>query len=203
MQKESVETEIKKKKKINYEICLIGTSTGGPPALQKVLRDLPENFPLGIVIVQHMPKTFTASLAERLNSICNIRVKESEDRDCIEPGLAIIGKAGYQIDFYRQNGKVYIRNVEPEETDLFKPSVNKMFMNASKVYNKILGAVMTGMGNDGLESIQQLKNSNMYIIAESKETAVVYGMPGVLAKAGLADKILPLWKISDELIKQA
>ncbi len=193
------------KKLLKTDICIIGTSTGGPPALQNVLEKIPEDFPCGIIIVQHMPKGFTKSLAERLNSLCKIGVKESEDGDIIKPGLAIIAQAGYQLDFAKRGNDITIKHRMPKSDDLFKPAVNDMFFAAGNFYDKknILAVILTGMGNDGLIAIRDLYKNGSYIIAESEESAVVFGMPGVVVKDKVCDKILPIWEIGAAITQLA
>ncbi len=198
-----IKSLLKPSKKI--ELCLIGTSTGGPPALQKVFECFQENLPFPIVVVQHMPKGFTKSLAERLDAISKLEVKESEQGDIVKPGRALIAQAGYQIGFMRQNNEIVIKHIMPKAEDLFKPAVNDMIFNAMQVVKpeNILCVIMTGMGNDGLLGIRELKKQGSFVIAESEESAVVFGMPGVVVKENLADKILPVWEIGKEIVNLA
>jgi len=192
-----------KHKSNRIEICLIGTSTGGPPALQNVFEKIPSDFPVGIIVVQHMPVGFTKSLADRLNNLSKIQVKESQDGDVVKPGLGIVAQAGYQIDFQKHNNNIIVKHRMPKQDDLFKPAVNDMYFAAAKVFKpeNIMCVIMTGMGNDGLLAIRELKKQGAYIIAESEESAVVFGMPGVVVKENLADKIAPIWEIGNEIIQ--
>jgi len=202
--KEPVKPTIAERTKTSrIDVCLIGTSTGGPPALQNVFEKIPADFPVGIVAVQHMPVGFTKSLADRLNNLSKIQVKESQDGDIVKSGLGIIAQAGYQLDFQKQNNVVTVKHRAPKQDDLFKPAVNDMYFAAAKVYKpeNIMCVIMTGMGNDGLFAIRELKKQGAYIIAESEESAVVFGMPGVVVKENLADKISPIWEIGDEIVK--
>lgn len=185
------------------ELVAIGTSTGGPTALQVVLTKIPRDFPCGIVISQHMPKGFTKPLAERLNTLTGLRVKEAEQGDVIEPGVALICPGGQHMLFKRRGGKVKVVLDDCTPDDKYIPSVDKMILSALDVYGDImLGVVLTGMGNDGKEGMTALFGRGGFTIAESEETAVVYGMPAEVVNAGAASKVIPLDKIAAELIKK-
>lgn len=184
------------------ELVAIGTSTGGPTALQVVLTKIPKDFPCGIVISQHMPRGFTKSLADRLNTLTGLYVKEAEHGDFVERGVALICPGGQHMAFRRSVGKVKVMLEECTEDDKYIPSVDRMLLSALDVYeDKMIGVVLTGMGNDGKEGMKALHARGGYTIAESQETAVVYGMPAEVASAGAASKILPIDKVSVELIR--
>lgn len=183
---------------VNVDIVVIGTSTGGPVALQKVLMALPANFPKPIVLVQHMPATFTAAFAERLDSMCALHIKQAEDNDLLKPGTALLAPGGMQLMV--DKGRVHI--IPGDSRLSYKPSVDIAFASAAKHYpGKTLGIVLTGMGADGKEGARLIKESGAFIWAQDEATSVIYGMPMAVAKANLTDAILPLQDIAPRLIK--
>tara|TARA_R110002167_G_scaffold82282_5_gene224559 strand:- start:2053 stop:3186 length:1134 start_codon:yes stop_codon:yes gene_type:complete len=182
------------------KLVILGTSTGGPVAIQKILTRLPANFPFPILIVQHMPKTFTGAFAERLNQQCQIRVREASDGDRLEPGLALLAPGGEQmlVDA-RQGGRVRI--MPGDERLNYKPSVDVTFGSAAKAYaNQVLGIVLTGMGADGRDGARMLKNSGSVIWSQSEQSCVIYGMPQAIAQAQLSDHIVDLDNVSTHLL---
>lgn len=181
-------------------LVIFGTSTGGPVAIQKVLTALPASFPLPILIVQHMPKTFTGAFAERLNQQCNIRVREAKDGDRLEPGLALLAPGGEQmlVDA-RQGGRV--RVMLGDEKLNYKPSVDVTFGSAAKAYtNQVLGIVLTGMGADGRDGARMLKNGGSTIWSQNEKSCVIYGMPQAIAQAELSDHIVDLRDVTPHLL---
>ncbi len=186
----------------NLELVAVGTSTGGPTALQVLLKKFPKDFPCGIVVVQHMPKGFTGPLAKRLNDICEIEVKEAEEGDEVIPGRVLIAPAGYQTIFKKINGRLHVSlsELSPIKT-LFKPSVDVMLLSAvEQLGAKVLGVIMTGMGNDGLRGLQSLKEKNGTILAQNEETCIVYGMPKAAVEAGIVDSIVPLENMAQAIM---
>jgi two-component system chemotaxis response regulator CheB len=166
------------KKQLGTEVVLIGTSTGGPPALQAILSEIPEEFPCPILIVQHMPVGFTASLAERLNRVCPISVKEAVDGEAIVPGQAYIAPAGKHLKIKRSGGSLYVWLDLFPENALHRPSVDALFESAAEVCeHRCLAFVLTGMGRDGAVGAQALKRAGARVVAESEETSRVFGMP--------------------------
>jgi two-component system chemotaxis response regulator CheB len=187
------------------KIVAIGTSTGGPKALQQVIPLIPGNIPAAFVIVQHMPPGFTKSLAARLNSMSELIVKEAEDGDKITAGCVYIAPGGYHITFEKGRGNVnlIIRLNQEEPVGGHRPSVNVMMDSLSKTGLKnIIGVIMTGMGADGCEGLKKLKKINKaLVIAQDEKSCVVYGMPKAAVQAGVVDRITPLNTISHEIIK--
>lgn len=180
----------------------IGASTGGPPALQVVLTELPKKFPSAIAISQHMPQGFTRSLADRLDKLCSVRVKEAEQGDVVEEGKAYICPGGYHMSFKRRGGTVKVNLKKSVYEDMYVPSVDTMMRSVSDIYgNNAMGVILTGMGSDGAEGMKRIAECGGINIAESEETAVVYGMPAEAVKAGIVHRILPLNKIAGEIIK--
>jgi two-component system chemotaxis response regulator CheB len=183
-----------------YDILAIGTSTGGPVALQKVLTALPADFKLPIVLIQHMPGTFTKAFAERLNGICKINVKEANDGDILQSGCAYLAPGGKQMLIDGRSGKGKIRIHEGNEKLNYKPSVDITFASLSKQYgSKVLAIVLTGMGADGRDGARMLKEKGSVIWAQDEASCVVYGMPQAVVKAGIATESLPLDQVAKRI----
>lgn len=188
----------------SYKLLAIGTSTGGPVALQRVLTQLPQNFPLPIIMVQHMPAAFTLAFANRLNSLCKINVKQAESGDLLRPGCAYLAPGGKQmvIDGTENAGKLKILDDDSERIS-FKPSVDISFGSAAKVYGgHVLGLILTGMGADGREGSRLLKNKGSTIWAQDEESCVVYGMPQAVTAAGISELSLSLESIPSSILKE-
>jgi len=183
-----------------YDILAIGTSTGGPVALQTVLTALPANFKMPILLIQHMPGTFTKAFAERLNGICKINVKEASDGDMLQPGCAYLAPGGKQMLIDGRSGRSKIRIHEGNDKLNYKPSVDITFASLSKQYgNKVLAIVLTGMGADGRDGARMLKEKGSVIWAQDEASCVVYGMPQAVAKAGIATESLPLDQVAKRI----
>ncbi len=175
-------------------LVLVGTSTGGPPALETLLTALPESFPWPILVAQHMPASFTGSLARRLNGICALAVNEVSQSTPLLPGNVYIGKGDADVIVSRRGG-ILVAMPAPAQKDYpWHPSADRMVRTAMDCLpsSQLVGVLMTGMGNDGAQAMAQLHAGGGRTIAEAEETAVVWGMPGELVKAGGADFILPL-----------
>ncbi|MBP8184253.1 MAG: chemotaxis response regulator protein-glutamate methylesterase [Pseudomonas sp.] len=180
-----------------YKLVAIGTSTGGPVALQRVLTQLPANFPAPIVLIQHMPAAFTKAFAERLDKLCRISVKEAEDGDLLRPGLALLAPGGKQM-MIDQRGSVKI--LPGDERLNYKPCVDITFGSAAKSFNdKVLALVLTGMGADGREGARLLKQCGSQVWAQDEASCVIYGMPMAVVKADLADAVYSLDDIGKHL----
>ncbi|MBA6233438.1 MULTISPECIES: protein-glutamate methylesterase/protein-glutamine glutaminase [unclassified Colwellia] len=187
-----------------YQLLAIGTSTGGPIALQKILTQLPQNFPLPIILIQHMPAAFTFAFANRLNTLCSINVKEAEDGDILKPGCAYLAPGGRQmiIDGTATLAKLKIIDDNSEKI-AFKPSVDISFGSAAKVFSgSVLGVILTGMGSDGREGARMLKGKGATIWAQDEASCVVYGMPQAVKVAGISVLSLALEDISQSIIKE-
>lgn len=173
-----------------YKLVVIGTSTGGPVALQEVLTKLPARFSLPLLLVQHMPGTFTPAFAERLDKLCAISVREAQDGDALKPGLALLAPGGKQM-LVTQRGEVKIMAAEPSQT--YRPSVDLTFTSAAKAFSaSVLAVILTGMGADGREGARALKNKGATVWAQDEASSTIYGMPAAVIDAGLADQVLPL-----------
>jgi len=187
-----------------YGLLAIGTSTGGPVALQKVLTQLPQDFPLPIIMIQHMPATFTNAFANRLNTLCKINVKEASDGDLLKPGCAYLAPGGRQMLITGSEKAAKIKIIEDNSEKItFKPSVDVSFGSAAKVFGgHVLGVILTGMGADGREGSRMLKTNGATIWAQDEDSSVVYGMPQAVAVAGISELSLPLETISASILKE-
>ncbi|MGM0553459.1 MAG: protein-glutamate methylesterase/protein-glutamine glutaminase [Pseudomonadota bacterium] len=180
---------------------LIGTSTGGPVALQEVLKCLPASFPLPLLLVQHMPASFTPAFAERLDSMCQIRVKQAADGDVLRPGIALLAPGGMQTTLER-GSQTRVRISESPSGTIYKPSVDAAFSSAVEAMRgQVLAVVLTGMGADGRDGARALKAAGAQVWAQDAATSVVYGMPAAVAEAGLTDQIYPLQEVGPALVK--
>ncbi len=181
------------------KIVAIASSTGGPKALQMVVPFLPENLDAPVLIVQHMPKGFTASFADRLNQFSKMRVKEAEDGEPLENGVVYIAQGGTHMNVRsRKNGKSTIHYSDEPPRQGVKPCANYLFESlAYSEHEKIICVVMTGMGADGTEGILHLKERKQpYVVTQDKDSCVVYGMPGSAVHAKLSDATVKLEEIA-------
>lgn len=186
----------------SYTVVAIGTSTGGPIALQRVLTRLPINFPAPLVLVQHMPATFTPAFADRLNKLCQIQVRQAEDGDELRPGLALLAPGGKQMMIEKVGRYGRVRILPADDRVNYKPCLDITFGSLAKAYpGKTLGIILTGMGADGREGCRMMKRSGSVVWAQDEKTSVIYGMPMAVAKDGLADEILPLDDVATRLME--
>jgi two-component system chemotaxis response regulator CheB len=185
------------------KLVALGTSTGGPKALQTVLTSIPANFPAPIAIVQHMPAGFTKSLAQRLDTLSAIRVMEVEDGQELEAGTAYIAPGGYHFEVKQVNGKLKAHLHQQEPRGGHRPSVDVLFESISELTNVDKWAIiLTGMGNDGTKGLKRMKEKgSVTSIMEDESTCVVFGMPRAAIQAGLADHVVPLEKIAELLCR--
>lgn len=194
----------KDKHKFKSDILFaIGSSTGGVESLKVVLTKLPSNFP-PVVITQHMPPKFTASFAERMNAICNMRVKEAENGDVIQPGFIYIAPGGLQMEIIKRGSQMACVVRDGEKVSGHIPSVDVLFESVAKnIGNKAYGVILTGMGKDGAKGMLQMKNAGSYNIGQDEKTCVVYGMPKAAFMAGAVDIQVALQDISENMIELA
>ncbi len=182
---------------------VLGISTGGPAALAKLVPQLPENLPVPVLIVQHMPPLFTRLLAERLNSGTKLQVKEAERGDPVEAGRVYIAPGDHHMRVVRGRSGVEISLDQSEPLNSCRPAVDALFASAAEVYGgSVVAAVLTGMGQDGLRGIELLKAQGASVVVQDEASSVVWGMPGAVASADLADEILPLDAIAAALVRR-
>jgi len=175
------------------DVVAIGVSTGGPPVVQKILSSLPEDFPAGIVIAQHMPAAFTGPFAKRLDAVSKISVKEAETGDVLKPGCAFVAPGGKHIVLDQKISRIDVVVTEEPKEALYKPSANVLIGSVAEAVGKRgLGVILTGMGSDGCEGVRQLKERGGRALAQSDSTCVVYGMPKAIVDENLADEIVDL-----------
>jgi two-component system chemotaxis response regulator CheB len=183
------------------KVVAIGSTTGGPAALQIILTRLPADFGAAVLVSQHMPKGFTASLAERLNKLSQVRIKEAEDLEPVEPGTVLICPGGYHLGLKERGRGPVVVLKEGKVTDKYVPSVDYMMKSVADVFRgNSMGVILTGMGNDGRNGMVDIKAGGGYTIAESEESAVVFGMPAEVIRAGAAQAVLPVSAIPAEII---
>jgi two-component system, chemotaxis family, protein-glutamate methylesterase/glutaminase len=186
------------------EVILIGCSTGGPTALATVLRGLPANLPVGVLVVQHMPPIFTRHLATRLNQECALNVSEAVGGEKIEPGHVLIAPGDFHLELHRHGLLVKAAVQQGPAENSCRPAVDILFRSAARVYGPgCLAVVLTGMGQDGLRGAREVVAAGGTVIAQDQATCVVWGMPRAVTEAGLAQQILPLQSISAELVRLA
>ncbi|MGE3177744.1 MAG: chemotaxis response regulator protein-glutamate methylesterase [Vicinamibacterales bacterium] len=187
----------------HVDIVAIGVSTGGPNALAAVLPELPADFPVPIVLVQHMPPMFTRLLAERLDSQSSLTVREAAGGEALAPGHVYIAPGNYHLVLQRKGTQVVTAlNQDPPENSC-RPAVDPLFRSVSEVYGThVLAVVLTGMGQDGLRGVEHIHAAGGQVIVQDEGSSVVWGMPGFVAKAGLADRVLPLKDIPVEITRR-
>ena len=186
----------------NFQLVAIGTSTGGPVALQDVLTKLPANFPVPLILVQHMPASFTPAFAQRLNGLCKIEVREAVDGDQLKPGVALLAPGGKQMEVVKRGAANLIKISEPLPGQNYKPSVDVAFSSVASTYpGKALAIILTGMGADGREGAKKMKQGGSSLWSQDEASCVVYGMPAAVAEAGLSDYVLPLSSIGSSLAR--
>jgi len=190
-------------KETTKKMIAVGSSTGGTRALEVVLPALPPNIP-GMVIVQHMPPVFTRSFADRLNTICQVNVKEAENGDWIQPGRVLIAPGNYHMIVQRKGARYYARIKGGPPVHHSRPSVDVLFNSVAKsVGINATGVILTGMGSDGAKGMLAMKEQGAHTIGQDEESCVVYGMPKVAYEIGAVDEVLPLHKIADAIVAHA
>lgn len=183
------------------DVVCIGVSTGGPNALATVLPVLPSGFPVPVLIVQHMPPVFTRQLATRLTQQCRVPVHEAQDGDVLTPGAVWLAQGGHHLVVRRNgNGPVLETNDDPPENSC-RPAADVLFRSVADTFGaNVLCVVMTGMGQDGLRGAEVIAAAGGRVLAQDEESSVVWGMPGAVARAGLAERVLPLTSIGQSIV---
>ncbi len=187
---------------INPDLLLIAASTGGPVAIQKILTRIPAQCSIPVLLVQHMPENFTKSFAERLNQLCKITVKQAENGDVLQAGVALLSPGGKQMEIYNKFGKQVVALRAKKPGEIYSPCVDITFSSVARIYTgKVLAIVLTGMGADGKNGVVQLKQNGAQIWAQDEASSTIYGMPKAIADARLADRIYSLDEIANEFNK--
>lgn len=189
--------------KANYDMVVIGVSTGGPQALRLIIPQLPKDFPVPVAIVLHMPVGYTALYAEKLNEISRLEVLEAREGLEFKPGRVIVAQAGKHLTINKSGKGMYLSHLDARPIDtLHRPSVDVLFKSAAETFNKrVLAIVLTGMGSDGREGCLWIKSKGGKVLTEAEETCVVYGMPRSVDEAGLSDKSVPIYNIIQTILE--
>jgi two-component system chemotaxis response regulator CheB len=186
------------------ELIAIGVSTGGPPAVQRILAALPAHFPVPILIAQHMPRAFTGPFAQRLDATSALTVREAEDGMPLAPGLVLVGPGGLHLRVRRQGLRLHAEVGQEPQDALYKPSATELIASVARTCaGRAAALIMTGMGSDGLEGARRLKAAGGVVLAQSEATCTVYGMPKAVVDAGLTDAVVDLDAIAATLIQLA
>lgn len=182
-------------------LVVIGASTGGPAALQRVLPALPAQWRVPLLLVQHMPDGFTSAFAQRLDEMSRIVVREARDGDLLEPGVALLAPGGRQTVIDASRGGLRVKVYEETDANIpYRPSLDNALFSAGEACRaKVLGIILTGMGRDGCEGARQLRRAGGEIWAQDEQSSVIFGMPGAVIQAGLADRVLSLSRLPTEL----
>ncbi len=186
--------------KNEYSLLVIAASTGGPVAIQKLIVSLPADYPIPVLLVQHMPGAFTSSFAERLDQLSQVRVKEAQDGDLLEKGLVLLAPGGYQLELSDNGAVDQISIRESKQGEYFHPCADVTFQSVANRFGKnVLAVVLTGMGSDGKAGAQQLKDCGASVWAQDEASCTVYGMPKAIVDSNLADRILNLDELALDL----
>ena len=188
------------KPKLRIEVLAIGVSTGGPNALAEFLPGIPADFPVPIVLVQHMPPGFTANLARNLDQRCKVRIKEACEGDEVVAGRVLIAPGDYHMETRRQDGAVSVTLHQGAPENFCRPAVDVLFRSVAATYGgNTLCLILTGMGQDGMLGAEVIGNAGGIVLAQDEPSSVVWGMPGAVVRAGLADAVLPLRQLAGEV----
>lgn len=187
-----------------FHAVAVGVSTGGPPALAEIIPMIPKDFALPVFIVQHMPPLFTKSLAERLHRICALPVHEATQGMPVEGGTIYVAPGDFHMRTNRTGNKIVINLNKEEQENSCRPAVDVLFRSVSETYNgQVIAAVLTGMGRDGERGAEAIRQSGGHVIAQDESSSVVWGMPGAVVNAGLANSVMDLKSIVPEILKRA
>jgi two-component system chemotaxis response regulator CheB len=185
------------------KVVVIGVSTGGPSALGAILPHLPAEFPLPVLLVQHMPPLFTRFLADRLHASCPLSVEEASQSDSVTAGKILIAPGDFHLKVTARGGDVRVQLDQSPLQNFCRPAVDALFSSIAEVYGgAVIAAILTGMGHDGLRGVEILKAQGASILAQDEASSVVWGMPGAVVTAGLADSVLPLDQIVPEILRR-
>jgi two-component system chemotaxis response regulator CheB len=181
---------------------VIAASTGGPPALQAILSTIKQPIPVGFAIAQHMPPGFTRAFADRLNKFCALEIREAQSGDVMRPGRVLVAPGARNLIFHRRGNEVVADVVVPAVNQRYTPSADVMFTSASEVFGpRLLGVVLTGMGNDGARGVVSIKEQGGQVVAEAEASSVVFGMPKEAIATGKVDKVVPLPQMGGTILR--
>jgi two-component system chemotaxis response regulator CheB len=185
----------------DFRMVVIGSSTGGPPALQNIFSSIQDEIPVAFAVAQHMPPDFTRAFAERLNRFTALKIREAANGDVVRPGEVLIAPGGKNLEFFPKGTEVIARVSEPKEHQRYLPSIDMMFASAAPIFNdRLLGVVLTGMGNDGAMGVRAIKHSGGTVFAEAEESCVVFGMPKEAVATGLVDRVVALPLVCKQIL---
>jgi two-component system chemotaxis response regulator CheB len=188
--------------KVRPQVVVIGVSTGGPTALGAILPNIPTDFPLPILVVQHMPPLFTRLLAERLNATCQLPVGEATQDAPVEPGRIWIAPGDFHMKVASNGNSVRVFLDQSPRQNSCRPAVDALFSSTGEVFGgAVLAVILTGMGQDGLHGVEILRAQGASVLAQDEASSVVWGMPGAVVNAGLADRVLPLDEVVPEILR--
>ena len=187
---------------VDFPMVVIGSSTGGPPALQNIFSAIQDEIPVAFAVAQHMPADFTRAFAERLNRFSALHIRQAADGDPVRPGEVLIAPGGKNLEFSRIGAEVIARVTEPRGHQRYLPSVDMLFTSAAAVFGRrLLGVVLTGMGNDGAMGVHAIKDNGGSAIAEAESSCVVFGMPREAIATGMIDRVVPLPMVCRDILR--
>ncbi len=185
----------------DFRMVVIGSSTGGPPALQNIFSAIQDDIPVAFAVAQHMPPDFTRAFAERLNRFSALSIREAGNGDRVRPGEVLIAPGGKNLEFFPKGTEIVAKVSEPKGHQRYLPSVDTLFSSAATIFGRrLLGVVLTGMGNDGVMGVHAIKNNGGTVFAEAEESCVVFGMPKEAIATGLVDRVVPLPSVYKEVL---
>jgi two-component system chemotaxis response regulator CheB len=185
------------------DVVVIGSSTGGPNALTAILETLPEDFPVPVLIVQHLPENFTTFLAKRLDTVSALSVREAAHRTLVQPGFVWIAPGNLHLETRSTSRGIELATTDGALVNSCKPAADVLFRSAARCYGpSVLAVVLTGMGQDGLDGCREISAAGGQVIVQDRATSVVWGMPGQVAEAGLAESVLPVSEIGAEIVRR-
>ncbi len=187
----------------DFQMVVIGSSTGGPPALQTIFSAIQEPIPVCFAVSQHMPPDFTRAFAERLNRFSALEIREAADGDVLRPNRVLIAPGGFNLEVCRRGDEMSVKVTKPQSHQRYIPSVDVLFASAAPVFrSRLLGVVLTGMGNDGAQGVQAIKEHGGNVLAEDEESCVVFGMPKEAIATGRVDAVVPLPLMCREILRR-
>jgi len=199
-----VEIEPSMPSRVKTNIIVMGASVGGPKTLKAILKDIPENFSIPILLVQHMNTFFMSQFAQSLNNTCKNKVKIPSDGERVKPNTIYLAPGGKHMEIVLKSGNPCFHTFKGNPVNFCIPAVDVLFASVAKIYkNRVLGILLTGMGADGVNGLELIRKYGGKTIAESKETCVLYGMPKIAAERGVADLIVPNYEVKNHMIKHA